>query len=55
MGNFNNNQSTNINIFEGELKDSKFNGKGVLIKFNGDKYDGEFQNGKYHGLGIITY
>jgi len=38
----------------GQVKDEKFNGKGILTYKTGAKYQGEFINGKRHGEGTIT-
>lgn len=42
------------NIYEGEIKDSKFNGKGKLFMNNGDCYEGQFENDKFNGDGKLT-
>ena len=42
-------------IYEGEIKNSEFNGKGKLISNNGDIYDGDFENGEKTGYGKITF
>ena len=40
--------------YEGEWKDSRPNGKGVLYNKNGKKqFDGEWMNGKPNGNGIL--
>ena len=41
--------------YQGQVKDGKPNGLGVLISTNGLKYFGSWKNGKYHGEGTITY
>ena len=40
--------------YVGQVKDGKFNGKGILTYKTGAKYQGEFINGKRHGEGTIT-
>jgi hypothetical protein len=42
--------------YEGELRDNKRYGKGVLYDECGDiKYEGEWKNNKKHGKGILYY
>ena len=49
------------NIYEGEIKDSKFNGKGKLFMNNGDSmnnrdcYEGQFVDGKFKGKGKFNW
>lgn len=38
-------------IYEGEFKDKKAHGKGLMRWRQGDKYEGEFQEGLRHGKG----
>ena len=38
-------------VYEGELKDGMFNGKGILSYPNGDRYEGTFINGLLNGTG----
>ena len=45
----------NGDIYEGELKDSMFNGKGKLISYNNDIYEGDFVNGEKTGKGKIAF
>ena len=45
----------NGDIYEGEIKNSEFNGKGKLISNNGDIYDGDFENGEKTGFGKIIF
>ena len=45
----------NGDIYEGEIKDSKYNGKGKLISANGEIYEGDFINGEKTGYGKITF
>ena len=40
--------------YVGQIKDGKFNGKGVLTYKTGAKHQGEFLDGKKHGEGKIT-
>ena len=40
-------------IYDGEWKDSKFNGKGQLRHPSGEYYDGYWFNGKYNGCGTL--
>ena len=46
---------SNDNIYEGEIKDSNYNGKGKLIFNNGEIYEGEFVNGEIIGYGSFTF
>ena len=39
--------------YEGEYKNGLRDGKGLLIKFNGDIYEGDFKNNLPHGKGIL--
>ena len=45
----------NENIYEGEIKNSAFNGKGKLIFNNGDMYDGCFFDGERNGKGKYIF
>jgi hypothetical protein len=46
----------NGDIYEGELRDSMFNGQGKLISYNSkDIYEGNFVNGEKTGNGKITF
>ena len=45
----------NGDIYEGQIKNSEFNGKGKLISNNGDIYDGDFENGEKTGYGKIKF
>ena len=38
--------------YEGDFKDKKAHGKGIMRWRQGDKYDGEFQEGLRHGKGV---
>src|SRR5204862_870670 len=40
--------------YDGELRDGKASGHGVLIMRNGDRYDGEWRDGKADGLGQVA-
>ena len=42
--------------YEGNFKDGKYNGHGVMrFTLDGEKYDGEWNNGKMHGHGVYTW
>ena len=45
----------NGDIYEGELKDSKYNGKGKLISVDNEVYEGDFVDGEKTGYGKITF
>ena len=45
----------NGDIYEGELKDSKFNGKGKLISPNNEVYEGDFVDREKTGYGKIRF
>jgi hypothetical protein len=45
----------NGDIYEGEIKNSEFNGKGKLISNNGDIYDGDFENGEKTGFAKLIF
>ena len=36
-------------LYEGEYKDDKKNGKGIFYYNKGDRYEGEFKDGKKNG------
>ena len=40
---------------EGEFRDGKLNGRGILIGANGDRYDGDFRDGRQNGRGAATF
>jgi len=40
-------------MYEGYWKNDQFQGKGRLIKFNGDNYEGQFEAGKEGGSGAV--
>ena len=44
----------NGDIYEGQIKDSKPNGKGELKTLNNERYEGDFQYGIKKGKGIYT-
>ena len=46
---------SNDNIYEGQIKDSNYNGKGKLIFNNGETYEGDFSNGDITGNGTFTF
>ena len=39
--------------YEGEFKNNKSHGKGIMTNSNGNKYTGEWQNGFRDGKGIV--
>lgn len=39
--------------YDGEWKDGKRNGQGVMKYPSGQQYDGEWKNGKKHGRGAV--
>ena len=41
--------------YQGQVKDGKPNGLGVIIYPDGIKYVGGWKNGEYHGKGTETY
>ena len=46
----------NGDVYEGEVKNNKPNGKGIYIdKSAGERYEGEIENGSRHGCGVIVY
>ena len=45
----------NGDIYEGEMRNSTFNGKGKLTYANGDIYEGDFINGEKNGNGKIIF
>ena len=42
-------------VYEGEFKDYKRSGKGIMIYTNGDVFEGNWANNKRHGRGKMTY
>jgi hypothetical protein len=45
----------NGDVYEGEIKNDKKNGKGTLIFANGTYYEGEWKDDKMYGLGKLSY
>lgn len=45
----------NSKNYEGEWKDNKMNGHGIMILSDGTKYEGDYVNDKKHGNGTITW
>ena len=43
------------NRYDGEFKDWRFDGRGVLRLASGDVYTGTFANGLYEGEGAMVY
>ena len=41
--------------YEGEVKNGKPEGKGILYCKNGNRYEGDFKNGKKEGKGIFYF
>ena len=41
--------------YEGELRNGKFEGKGIYYCKNGDKYEGEWRNDNPEGKGIFNH
>ena len=41
--------------YEGEMKNGRPDGKGIMIYSNGNIYKGEFKKGRPDGKGIMTY
>ena len=41
--------------YDGEWKDGKKHGRGVLTCANGEKYDGEWKDGKRSMMVIVTF
>ena len=42
-------------VYEGEWKDDKANGKGTYTHANGARYQGDWRDDKQHGFGIETW
>ena len=49
------NKEDGLEIYEGEMKNSNFNGQGKLISSNGQIYEGDFVDGEKTGNGRIIY
>ncbi len=45
---------TDCSEYEGEVKEMKMHGKGVLRRFDGSSYRGDFVEGRFHGRGVFT-
>lgn len=45
----------NGDVYEGEMANGNFHGKGKMTLKNGDSYEGEYVNGFPHGKGKITF
>ncbi|MGZ5201766.1 MAG: hypothetical protein ACXWC4_18540, partial [Telluria sp.] len=45
----------NGDVYTGALKDGLREGKGVLVKSNGDRHDGMWHRGGFHGEGVATF
>ena len=45
----------NGNKYEGEFKNDKREGKGIMLYNDGDKYEGEFKDDKKDGKGIYYF
>jgi hypothetical protein len=37
----------------GDFVNNEFNGKGVMIYSNGDRYEGDFVNNEFNGKGVF--
>jgi hypothetical protein len=48
-------ENDTFDIYEGEIKNSTFNGKGKLISANGIIYEGDFKEGEKTGNGKIIF
>lgn len=44
-----------LDRFEGEWRDGKKNGQGVMYFNNGDSYEGEWKDGHKNGRGIYRF
>ena len=45
----------NGDTFEGEFKNNKKEGKGIMYFNEGEKYEGDWKNGIIDGKGIFNY
>jgi hypothetical protein len=43
------------NYYEGDIRNGKPNGQGVLVFVNSDRYEGEFRNGVPNGRGMLYF
>ncbi len=44
-----------IGRYVGQVKDGKFDGRGIMTWKDGASYDGQWKEGTYHGQGTYTY
>lgn len=42
-------------VYDGEIEDGKFNGKGKVTYTNGNVYEGDFKDGNFEGIGIFKF
>ena len=42
-------------MYEGDLKDGSFKGRGTLKFANGSCYEGDWKDGKFNGEGILKF
>jgi hypothetical protein len=42
-------------VYEGDLVNGKFHGKGKLVYFDGSVYEGDWDEGEQNGKGKMTY
>ena len=49
------NQDNQILKYNGDFKNGKFDGVGILKFYNGDNYNGDFFEGVMHGKGKLEY
>ena len=47
--------STNTRTYEGEWRDGRFHGKGVLVDPQGNRFDGTWEAGQLVGKATVTY
>ena len=43
------------NKYEGDFRNGKPEGKGIMYFKNGDRYEGDYKNGKPEGNGIMYH
>ena len=41
--------------YEGDWKDDKWHGRGVLVSADGSKYEGDLKDGNLHGRGVLVF